>query len=225
MKYVFLALAFYLAVMEIQSALTNADRKAFLKEQNAIRSKVAKGKIANNGSGGNLPKASNMRQLVWSKKLEAKAAKYIAGCFYTQNAGMTMYVTEGTAETAALLKNATTVWTNTFARYGTQADLTYNTSHVFASDAIPETVYDRYYAVAFVQSIWAKSGKVGCASAVCLNGTVSPLVCMYRAPGLIDLEKIYKTGKPGKKCPKGTKKAKKSGLCKGKGKKGKPIQK
>ncbi|KAI6175653.1 SCP-like protein [Aphelenchoides bicaudatus] len=218
---VFLALVVVLAMAFIaKSQLTNKDRKSFLKSLNKLRSQVAKGKLLNNVTGKNLPKASNMYQVVWSKSLEKIATKILGDCTpFAFSPGLASYVVlTGNVSTADLLKNATTAWQEAFTKYGIIADLTYNTSAYYE---YPEL--DFYSFTGFTQAVWAKSSKVGCASTVC-NGNVTGLLCKFRSPGSVEGVKLYKTGKK-QKCPKGSKAVKKTRLCKLKGKKGKAIQK
>lgn len=60
--------------------MTNKIRKQVIKEQNKCRSQVAKGKVVNGTFGTKLSKASDMFQLVYSKKLEKKALKLAKTC-------------------------------------------------------------------------------------------------------------------------------------------------
>jgi hypothetical protein len=204
--------------LEIQSAkMTNKIRKGVLKSQNKVRSNVAKGKTANGTTGTKLPKAANIYQLSYSKKLEKKALKLAKLCSANVTAGSIIYVGEGEAKNAAALKNASKTWASEVTTNGL-ASLTYNASNSTTGN--------------FTQLIWAKSSQVGCGVAACTNVTgvsgsatsYTVVVCSYKKAGNVDGQAIYKKGKK-QKCPKGSKAVKKTRLCKVKGKKGKAIHK
>ncbi|KAI6175654.1 SCP-like protein [Aphelenchoides bicaudatus] len=217
---VFLALAIVLAmVLVAESKLTNKDRKSFLKSINKLRSQVAKGKVANNQTGANLPKASKMNQLVWSKSLEKLALKLISSCNFIFSSGMGRYkVLTGNVSTSVLLSNATTFWSEQFAKYGYSADLIFNGTKFFEYDD------DGYFGMySYAQAIWGSSSRVGCESFSCASNSTT-LICAFSGVGTLEGEKIYKTGKK-QKCGKGRKAIKKTRLCKAKGKKGRAIQK
>ncbi|KAI6170605.1 hypothetical protein M3Y97_01104100 [Aphelenchoides bicaudatus] len=206
---VVLVLALVVLAVVIEAKMTNKIRKNILKQQNKVRSQVAKGKFANGT--GKLPKASNMVQLVYSKKLEKKATKAAKLCSLNVT-GANVYVGTGTVKPAAGFKNATATWKSELAGNTTLPSLTYSSTNSSAYRNL-------------TQLIWATTKQVGCGSAACANVTGSSIsgaatlfVCQYKAPGNVDGKVIYKKGKPTKKCPKKTKKVKKTGLCKQKGK-------
>ncbi|KAI6171268.1 Venom allergen antigen 5-like protein [Aphelenchoides bicaudatus] len=222
MKVAILALLF-VAVLSvlIEAKLSNKVRKGFVKALNKYRSKVAKGKAPNGTSGGKLPKASNMYQVTWSKKLEKKAAKLVKLCNFTtasSTSGLAAYRQNGTVKAAAIIKATPKGWWTAFQKYGIPS-LTFNNNDTTYRNIT--SVEDYVHLLSFVQGIWAKSKEVGCAAATCTNLTYN--YCIFK-PGGTNGQAIYKKGKK-LKCPKGSKKVKKSGLCKVKGKKGKTIHK
>lgn len=66
--------------------------KQLVKQQNKIRSTVAKGKAVNGTNGNRLPKAGNMYRIAYSTKLEKKAIKIANKCNFTQPKGTSVFV-------------------------------------------------------------------------------------------------------------------------------------
>ncbi|KAI6170854.1 SCP-like protein [Aphelenchoides bicaudatus] len=203
--------------------LSNKVRMKCLQQHNKIRSKVAKGKCANGTSGSMLPKAGDMCQLSYSKKLEKKAIKIAKKCTWSQPVGTNVFVAAGKIKPAAALKNATKSWGNEL----NAPNVTFSLKYVACGPGMNATGTGN-----FSQLIWAKTKEVGCAVQTCtnvtgsaINGQATFVVCKYKAAGNVDQRIIYKKSKKsGKKCPKGYKHAKKTGLCKKKPHKPRPSQ-
>ncbi|KAI6170562.1 SCP domain-containing protein [Aphelenchoides bicaudatus] len=196
-----------------QSKLSKKIRKQVAKQQNKVRSKVAKGKFANGTSGTNLPKAGNMMQLAYSKLLEKNANVIAKNCYIFQVSGVNYFVAAGTVKPGAALKNATSTWAAELNGNATLPSLKYS-----ASSSNGTSISN------FTQLIWAKSKLVGCSVQNCasgvngssITGASTLVVCQYTPEGNQDGKAIYKKSKkPGQKCPKKTKRTK-SGLCKAK---------
>ncbi|KAI6171045.1 Venom allergen antigen 5-like protein [Aphelenchoides bicaudatus] len=222
MKVAFLALLFVVVLsVLIEAKLSNKNRKGFVKAVNKYRSKIAKGKMANIANGTKLPKASNMYQLTWSKKLEKKALTLAKQCNFTAASttdGLAASIQNGTLKAPAALKATPKAWLAAFQKYGIP-DLVINTNDSFYNNIT--SAEDYINLLSFDQSIWAKSKEVGCGAFACTNATYT--YCLFKAFASSG-QAIYKKGKK-LKCPKGSKAVKKTRLCKVKGKKGKIIHK
>lgn len=125
-----------------------------MKQQNGVRSKVAKGKFVNGT--GTLPKGSNMYKLVYSKKLEKKALKLAKACNISSTAkGAAFSLQTGTLKPAAAFKNATKTWAAEIGANSTLASLIFSSANMTATN--------------FTQLIWAKTKMVGCGTAACTS--------------------------------------------------------
>ncbi|KAI6170591.1 SCP-like protein [Aphelenchoides bicaudatus] len=186
--------------------LSKKIRLKILKQQNKIRSKVARGKFANGTSGKNLPRALYLYKLTYSKKLEKKAAKLAKTCVFTQSKATNIFAVPGTVKPVPALKNATKTWASEL-KNTTLPSLTYTQQNGTGN---------------FTQLIWGNSRKIGCAVQQCanltgssINGTSTFVVCKYSPSGNVVGKKIYKKWKKPKiVCPKSFHWDPKTKLCK-----------
>ncbi|RXG60691.1 Venom allergen 5 [Armadillidium vulgare] len=166
-----------------------ADIRAILDWHNSIREKVASGRETG-AKDGTLPKASNMRKLVWDKELA-----YIAQSRFN-------YVGQNVAslQTTGTLTSINFV-TLIHPFYSKEVQNLPKSVIYSFSGSTSDKPYGHY-----TQVIWANTKAVGCGGVIYeKSGWKHALVvCNYGEAGNFIGSPVYKTGIPCSECPSGT---------------------
>jgi len=196
----------------IRRQFSEKGKQMLLERHNELRRRVAKGEEVGNPY--DHPQAANMRKLVWSAKLEAKAQQWADGCIYKHSPDVRG---EDIGENIA---------------YSSDTDL-FNEEQVYKEcvemlDGFYEEVedFDPKYIDPYVhisgtghytQMVWAETAEVGCGMVYYEKGDSDEkkrayLVCNYEPAGNIKKHAMYKKGEPCTACPDGFS-ACEDGLC------------
>jgi len=203
--------------VKITGVSSQAVKDAIVDKHNELRAKVANGK-EKRGVNGRQPKASNMRKLVWNDELAEVAQRWVDQCtnghdknrrteefsHVGQNwAWQGSWKIDDQAELAPIMVER---WYDEVKDMTTKALKAYssNKAETGATGVIGH----------YTQVVWADTAEVGCGYMTSdKNGSIeSVLVCNYGPGGNYLGSPVYKTGKPGSKCPSDTKKTA-EGLC------------
>ncbi|EFX86985.1 hypothetical protein DAPPUDRAFT_312470 [Daphnia pulex] len=199
-----------------KSTVTDADIVTILKLHNDYRRKVAQG-LETQGNPGPQPPASNMRELKWDPELAAMAVTLTRQCIKGHDecrnlpqftVGQNYFASGSSADTIG-----TSNWNAALASW-TKEVLNIKTTYLTSFPENPLNPIGHY-----TQVVWADTYLVGCATSYFQNtaiyGTQFPYVrtyvCNYAISGNMLGAAVYKQGKAGSACPKGTKNN--NGLC------------
>jgi hypothetical protein len=181
--------------------LTQAEKDEVLKIHNDFRRAVAQGNVLDVNSVAQ-PKASNMREMVWSDELAAGAQEWAERCRFEHSSGdygENLAWSSSESAQPPLLAN---LWPNEI----TKTEIKGSVSN-FEKDWISQNPQIGHY----TQVVWADSYELGCGSQVC-PGDGTYMVCRYNPSGNWIGEPVYKEGEACSACPSGSQCN--DGLCK-----------
>jgi len=204
--------------VKVTGVTNQAVKDAIVKKHNELRSKVAKGKETR-GVDGSQPKASNMRKLVWNDELAEVAQRWVDQCVSGHDKNRrTETFSSGVGQNWAWQGNwkmdeqieIAPIMVERW--YDEVKDITNKAVDSFSSNnaVTGSTGVIGHY----TQVVWADTTDVGCGYMTAKNNGrfETVLVCNYGPAGNWNGAAVYKRGRPGSKCPSGTKKTS-EGLC------------
>ncbi|CAK5048035.1 unnamed protein product [Meloidogyne enterolobii] len=194
-------LIFTTLIISTINALSKHDQKVIVDCHNNYRSQLANGKVQNHT--GNMPQGANIKQLSYSKEVEASAAKWAEKCTISHshgNYGENLFMSSNPkTKTADALTYACNAWWAEVKNIGIQGNLIMDRS-------LPGNGHA-------TQMAWATTTQIGCALARCpASKWKTYLVCQYNPYGNVIGRTIYEKGKPCSGC--GNNKCNSNGLCK-----------
>jgi len=189
---------------------SKAVKDAIVDRHNELRAKIANGK-EKRGVDGRQPKAANMRKLVWNDELAKIAQRWINQCagahdknrrtdaFSWVGQNWAMSSDPNASKQQQLAVSFVGMWYDEVKDMTTKA-LTDPTGNNGATGVIGH----------YTQVVWAETTDVGCGYIASSKG--SYMACNYGPGGNMGGQHVYQKGRPGSKCPTGTKKTS-EGLC------------
>ncbi|KAL7647542.1 UNVERIFIED_CONTAM: hypothetical protein RMT77_001142 [Armadillidium vulgare] len=186
-----------------------ADIKAILDWHNSIREKVASGRETG-AKDGTLPKASNMRKLVWDNELAYIAQCLANNCTFAHDCYPCRAVLNRrfnyVGQNVASLQTTGTLTSINFVTlihpfYSTEVQNLPKSVIYSFSGSTSDKPYGHY-----TQVIWTNTKAVGCGGVIYEKSgwKYALVVCNYGEAGNFIGSPVYKTGIPCSECPSGT---------------------
>nr|AVA09705.1 putative effector protein [Heterodera avenae] len=173
--------------------LTEEDKNTMLKCHNDWRSKLAMGNITNKNGGNKMPKANNMRKVLWDDGLAKYATDWANKCSFSHSwngwAGESWAANGGTFTNKDAFVDACNRWWNELDQFGFNPDL------ILTGDNFAGIGH-------WTQMAWAKTDRIGCGVAKnCPNTNWKTyVVCWYYEAGNYIGQPVYTAGEPCSKC-------------------------
>jgi len=185
-------------------AFTPAGKKLILDKHNELRRKVAKGEETEVNA---QPKASNMREMVWSDELAAIAQRWADQCEFGHDAnrkkldgtyvGQNAYMSSSSRESdldaiMAKMDGAAKAW------YSEVTEYSFNPTDI-------KPFKFGYQTGHYTQVVWAESEELGCGQVMFKDGDwyKNIVVCNYAKGGNMQGGTMYEEGEPCSACSDG----------------------
>ncbi|XGW01866.1 hypothetical protein V3C99_014170 [Haemonchus contortus] len=171
------------------NGMSDEVRNAFLNKHNAYRTLVAKGQ-AQNGIGGNAPKAARMLKMTYDCAIEENTMNFAKKCVFAHNSyadrnywGQNLYMSSVLQQnkTVAAIESVD-LWFDELKQHGVPDD-----------NVMTMAVFNRGVGH-YTQVVWQWSNKIGCAVEWCSDMTLA--ACEYDSAGNYLGQPIYEIGDP-----------------------------